>query len=137
MNNKNYIFFSIFVLLFFTSCEQNNDYVFKEFSWLITAKNFLAQPVLYEKNWYLVYDLTIEQINDILRNNFENYNYQGWHRYNGSCSIGNDKSIQINGYRNHVMINLKNGSDSYNKIAIFIDVTEKKIILFYGITYGM
>ena len=43
----------------------------------------------------------------------------------------------IKGYRNNVMINLKEGSDSRNRIAMFIDLTEKKLILFYGITYGL
>src|SRR5574344_2100890 len=126
----------LIVLLFCISCINNSDYIHKEFSWLLSEKKFLKQPSAGEKNWYLIYNLSQEQLDDILKNDFKHYKYQGWKRYNGSCSIGNKESIRVKGYSNNVMVNLKKGSDSYNKIAMFIDLTEKKLILFYGITYG-
>ena len=68
---------------------------------------------------------TLFRLGNMIRNDFKNYNYQGWKRYHGSCSIGNKEPIQIKGHGNNVMINLKQGSDSFNKIAIFIDIAEK------------
>lgn len=137
MNKKIYIFAVVIVLLFCVSCTDNRDYVLLEFSWLISEKTFLKQPSAGDKDWYLVYDLTMEQLDDILKNDFKDHEYQGWKRYKRSRSIGVKESIHIEGYSNNVMINLKKGSDAYNQIAMFVDITEKKLILFYGITYGM
>ena len=142
MNKKIFLlhvlfFVSIIILLFCISCANNNDYVFNEFSWLLSKKNFLKHPSGCEKNWYLIYNLNIEQLDDMLEDDFKDYDYQGWECYRGNISIGNKKSIRINGNSNNVIMNQKKGGDSYNKIVMFIDLTEKKLILFYGITYGI
>lgn len=138
-NKTEKISISIFVivLLFGISCMPKDDYVQKEFSWLISEKKFLQRPSAGETNWYLIYDLTTEQLDELLKNDFQKHKYQGWKRYTGSSSIGNKAAILIKGYQNNVMINLKEGSDSFNRIAMFIDLTEKNLILFYGITYGL
>lgn len=133
MNKITCYLFCIIVLLLSISCINSRDYVLKEFSWLISEKNFLQQPSAGEKNWYLIYNLNLEQLGELLKDDFKKYKYQGWKRYTGSSSIGNKAAILIKGYRNNVMINLKEGSDSRNRIAMFIDLTEKKLILFYGI----
>lgn len=136
-NKKIPVSIFVIVLLFCISCMNRDDCVQKEFSWLISEKKFLQQPTAGETNWYLIYELTPEQLDELLKDDFKEHNYQGWKRYTGSSSIGNKAAILIKGYRNNVMINLKEGSDSYNRIAMFIDLTEKKFVLFYGITYGL
>lgn len=121
-NKKIPVSIFVIVLLFCISCMNRDDCVQKEFSWLISEKKFLQQPTAGETNWYLIYDLNPEQLDELLKDDFKEHNYQGWKRYTGSSSIGNKAAILIKGYRNNVMINLKEGSDSYNRIAMFIDL---------------
>lgn len=141
MNKKKFFLFTIpvIVLLFGFSCcrQEENGYVFREFFWLISTNPFLKAPVAEEKDWYYVYNLNSEQIEQMLKSDYSVFNYQGWKCYKRSLSIGAEKTIHINGEKNNIMINMKKGCDSYNQIAMFIDLTEKKLILFYGITYGI
>lgn len=136
MNKAYLILLSVFLLSSNLSCSsrKSKDYVFQEFSWLLLNNIYLNHPVACEENWYLIFDLTSEQIENFLSTDYSAYKYQGWEHYTGSRSIGNKKTVLIKGYTNNIMINLKEGCDPFNTIAMFIDLTEKRLILFYGIT---
>ncbi len=92
-------------------------------------------PIDYDLDWYQIIKLNDNDLEDILKNNFLNYGYTGWQSYVLSSSIGTQNPYLINGYVNKIKVNLKEKSNINNKIAIFLYLTEKKLILYYGITY--
>ena len=120
------------------SCNGPLDTVSNEFSDI--SKDFSLEEkslILKDKDWYQVYTVSKDKIQQLLDNNLNKYGYSGWEKFSRIEIIGNQNSYVVNGEKNEIKINLKKGSDLYDKIAIFIDQTDNKVILYYGRTYGI
>jgi hypothetical protein len=136
MRNLSFIPIITLLLISLTSCKRTiyNDYVFHEFSWLISRYTFLQQPTFYEIDWLRGYHLNDEQLEILLKNDFSEQGYLGWKKYKKRHGFGN--SCTINGYLYDVRRNLKGGYKAHDEISMYIDLTNKIFILFYGYTSG-
>ena len=103
MNKKHLVLFTVaaLVVLFGFLCFKHEEkgYVFREFYWLISKKPFLKNPAAEEKDWYRVYDLNSEQIEEMLKNDFSEFKYQGWKCCKESRSIGIKKQFVSKGMK--------------------------------------
>lgn len=113
-----------------------SDYVGNEFRWIHDVVPELGEPLQQEKAWYAVYQLKDEQMEFLLKTNFTKQGYSDWQDYTERCLLGTSSFYHLDGLADPIRVCVKQGSSDYNKIAIFIDLKRKRLILFYGITYG-
>jgi hypothetical protein len=119
-----------------TACGSSN-YVENEFKWIHDVLPGLGDPLQQEKELYAVYQLTDEQIEKLLAMRFTKQGYSDWQDFTERACLGISTPLyHLDGIADQIKFCLKQGSDDYNKIAIYVDLKPKKLILLDGITYG-
>ncbi|MGN0845758.1 MAG: hypothetical protein ACI4RA_00045 [Kiritimatiellia bacterium] len=89
------------------------------------------------REWSKAYRVSDSDIEKIVNCDLGEFNYVGWERFRGRRSCGIEPSITVDGMRNHIIWNRMADSDAFDMEAVFLNVDEKVLILFYGRTYGM
>jgi hypothetical protein len=114
-----------------------HDSVSREFIWIENLNLGLGEPILEERDWFKMYNINTNQMERLIMNDLSKYGYRGWEDYRESMDIGPSTDYTVNGKKDQIKINYLTGSDRFDKVAVIVDVSTMKLILFYGRTYGM
>ncbi len=113
------------------------DSVAREFIWIENLNLGLDAPILEERDWFRMYNIDTNQMDRLILNDLSKYGYMGWKDFGEVWSIGPSAIYTVNGEEDKIKVNYVKGSDRHDKVAILVDVSKMKLILFYGRTYGM
>jgi len=120
------------------SCVRKSpDTVAREFVWIENLNLGLSDPILEERNWFKMYNINTNQMNQLILNDLSKYKYMGWKDFREVGHIGPSATYTVNGEKDNIKVNYVTGSDRFDQVAIFVDVSKMKLILYYGRTYGM
>lgn len=95
------------------------------------------EPLCSSKDWFKAYRIRDEDIATILKCDLGEFGYVGWERFNRCCSCGVGPVMEVDGERKFIMWNRMSDSDCFDMEAVFVNVDEKILILFFGRTYGI
>lgn len=100
-------------------------------------------PDTVSRDWAWAYRIDGLAVEAIMGRDFASHGYVGWQpfRRRKSCSPSPSSEhggpLDVDGFRHRVMWNRTADSDDYDMEAMFVDVDEKVLVLYYGRTYGM
>ena len=116
---------------------KGHDAVANEFKWIESLSLGLADPILEERDWFRMYNMNTNQMERLILDDLSIYGYTGWKDFLEVWSIGPSAVYTVNGEEDKIKVNYLTGSDHFDKVAILVDISKMKLILYYGRTYGM
>lgn len=90
-----------------------------------------------KKNWYKCYLVPKDVTERILRADLTEYHFCGWKRFDKQSFI--DAGLECFLYGNcsdNVFVNMKYGSDEFNKTCIYVNRDKNTVVLYFGEIYG-
>ena len=108
-----------------------------EFKWFDELGLTLGSPISEDPDWFYAYDLSDSQMKKLLANDLSKYGYTGWRDYTRNSLLGTGPSYRLDSKAHKIKVNYVAGSDNQDQVAIFINLSKKELVLFYGRTYGM
>lgn len=128
-------------VLFVTGCfvetETRSGLAGIEFKWFDELGLTLGPPIAEDPDWFYAYDLSDSKIKNLLANDLSKYGYTGWRDYTRNSLLGTGPSYRLDSKAHKIKVNYVAGSDNQDQVAIFINLSKKELVLFYGRTYGM
>ena len=140
MNNKRYLFKAIictFLTCFIMSCQKKesiNIWVHNKIGVDIPFKIDDNKILSEDRKWFIACQLTKSQMKKLKFLLSGNSKFKGWVKNNENRTFGESSMWNIDSSEN-IIVTKKLDSDSYDLVAVYLNLDRCIVIFFYGRTY--